>query len=113
MHLHSLKKKLSDIALLEEDWDGYEAERINPLTIKKFKKVLAACKTTDFAEWSLSPNTNGTLLLERDEAAISIASKEYSCYAEQGERYMEENHHEFTVTSLLDTVRRINAFLVS
>lgn len=111
-HLCSLKHKLSDIALLERDWDGYEAEPINSVTIKNFKKVLAACKPSDFADWVLSPNTNGTLLLERDEAAVSIASKEYSYYAEQGDRYMEENHRVFSVTALLDTVRSINAFLL-
>lgn len=110
-HLKALKKKMADISLLGEDWDGYEAEPVNPITLKNFKKALSACKPSDFADWTLSPNTNGTLLLERDEAAVSIASKEFSCYAEQGDRYMEENHRSFTVPALLDTVRRINTFL--
>lgn len=109
--LRVFKEKLEAISGLKEDWDGYDAVPISPITINNFSKVLDTCKPSDFEEWTLSPNTNGTLLLEREEAAISIASKEFSFYAEQEGRYMEDNHHAFSVSALLHAVRQINTFL--
>jgi len=110
-HLRMLKERLKEIAALKEGWDGFDAPPILNATIKNVKKLIDACKASELTEWTVSPNTNGTILLERKEAAISIASNKFSYYAEQEDRYMEANHCEYTPGTLLKALLDINSFL--
>ena len=74
-------------------------------------KVRQFLNEYDGIDWSLFPNVNGTLLLEQDDAAISIASSQYSYYAEKDDNIISAEGKETTVDNLLDTIHTINAFM--
>ena len=112
-NLGYLKKRLKEFEKLEAGWDGYgDAIPVKKETIELMRAFLMSCRPADVSEWKLFPNVNGTLLLEQDDAAISIASKEFSYYAENGNNYMESEHQECSVAALIDTVRSINSFML-
>lgn len=110
-HRITLEKRLREIATLTKGWDGYDGVPVRKATIKNMGQLFASCKASELADWSLAPTPNGTLLLERQEAAISVASKEFSYYAEQKNRYMEANHCEYSLDALRKTIQHINSFL--
>ena len=51
------------------------------------------------------------MLLELDDTAISIASKEFSYYAENGDKYIDSEGIETSVSNLISVVKKINAFM--
>ena len=111
-HIRYMRQRLQESAKLEKGWDGYgDAIPINPIVIDKIKLFLESCKPSDLLEWSLFPNINGTMLLEQDDAAISIASKEFSYYAENGDKYIDSEGIETSVSNLIAVVKKINAFM--
>lgn len=111
-HLRYMRKRLQESAQLEKGWDGYgDAIPINPAVIDKIHLFLEVCKPSDLSEWTLSPNVNGTMLLELDDAAISIASKEFSYYAENGDKYIDSEGIETSVSNLISVVKKINGFM--
>ncbi|MBQ3691511.1 MAG: hypothetical protein II937_16810 [Bacteroidales bacterium] len=110
-HLQTMKDRLKQIAALKHGWDGYDGLIIKKKTIENFSQFLNICRPADVAEWSLFPNTNGTLLLEQKDASISLASKEFSYYAEQTDKYMEADNQPYSLQLFLETIRTINSFL--
>lgn len=111
-NLHYMRQRLKDFANLEKGWDGSGIGiPLAPAVIKLVEKLLDACKPEDLMEWRLFPNVNGTILLEQDEAAISIASKQFSYYAERGETYIDGDALRTTVSALVATIRKINHFM--
>ena len=72
---------------------------------------LERCKASDLSEWMLFPNVNGTMLLEQEDAAISIASKEFSYYAENDGKYIDGEGLKTSVNGLIDVVKKINVFM--
>jgi hypothetical protein len=111
-NLAYLKRRLKEISSLKDGWDGYgEAISINPKTIRVMGQFLKCCNSADLEEWRLSPNINGTLLLELDDAAISISSNTLSFYAEKGDNMLTEEGIESTPENISSTVRRINSFM--
>ena len=111
-NLSYMKRRLGDYEKLEAGWDGYgDAIPVKKETIDFMRAFLKVCRPADVSEWRLFPNVNGTLTLEQDDAAISIASKEFSYYAENGDKYMESEHNACSVFALTDTIRKINSFM--
>jgi hypothetical protein len=110
-NLGNMKRRIKEIENLQYGWDGENAMPVNRDTIEMIRQVLKKARPSDLSDWSVSPNVNGTILLELDDAAISIASKEFSYYAERGERYMESEHQKCSVDALIETIRRINTFM--
>ena len=111
-NLHYMRQRLKDFANLEKGWDGSGIGiPLAPAVIKLVEKLLDACKPEDLMEWRLFPNVNGTILLEQDDAAISIASKQFSYYAERGETYIDGDALHTTVSALVATIRKINHFM--
>ena len=110
-HIQTMKDRLKQIAALKKGWDGYDGIAIKKATIDNFATFLDVCSPSDVSDWSLFPNTNGTLLLEQKNAAISISSKAFSYYAELPGKYMEAENQTYTLQSILETVRAINVFL--
>lgn len=111
-NLSYMKRRLGDYERLEPGWDGYgDAIPVKKETIDFMRTFLKGCRPADVSEWRLFPNVNGTLILEQDDAAISIASKEFSYYAENGDKYMESEHNVCSVFALTETIRKINSFM--
>ncbi|MBR4677168.1 MAG: hypothetical protein IKO99_04115 [Bacteroidales bacterium] len=110
-HHQKMKDRLKQISDLKQGWDGYDGLPIKEKTVENFVQFLNVCDFSDVADWSLFPNTNGTLLLEQKNASISIASKEFSYYAESQNRYMEAERQPYTLRSFLETLKTINSFL--
>lgn len=110
-HHKTMKDRLQQISVLKRGWDGDDGLPIKKKTIQNFAQVLSICDFADVADWSLFPNTNGTLLLEQENASISIASTEFSYYAEMSDRYMEAEKQPYSLRVFLETLRTINAFL--
>ena len=52
-----------------------------------------------------------TKKFEQENASISIASTEFSYYAEMSDRYMEAEKQPYSLRVFLETLRTINAFL--
>ena len=111
-NLANMKRRLKEFSKLEAGWDGYgEAIPIVSDTVKLMESFLKSCRPSDLEDWSLFPNVNGTLLLEQDDAAISVASSQYSYYAEKDDKVISAEGKETTVDNLLDTIHTINVFM--
>lgn len=110
-NLGHMKRRLKEMENLQQGWDGEGAIPVKKETIELVRQMFKEIRPSDLSDWSISPNVNGTILLELDDAAISIASKEFSYYAESGEHYMDAEHQECSVKALIETVRRINSFM--
>lgn len=110
-HHQTMKERLQQISALKQGWDGYEGMPIKEKTIQNFALLLNLCDFADVADWSLYPNTNGTLLLEQKNASISISSTDFSYYAELSDKYMEAERQPYSLRTFLDTLRTINSFL--
>lgn len=111
-NIANLKRRLKELSKLERGWDGYgEALPIVPATIDLMTKFLYSCRPSDVVDWTLSPNTNGTILLEQKDAAISISSKQFSYYAENGEEYIEDEGLDSDVANITEAIRKINFFM--
>lgn len=111
-NLSYLKHRLTEFSLLEKGWDGYgEALPISSHIISNVRQVLDACKPTDLLEWRLFPNVNGTLLMELDAAAISIGEDSFTYWAESMAKDLGEENVPFSVTSVVDAIKRINAYV--
>lgn len=103
---------LQETSKLEKGWDGYgDAIPVNPAVITLIGKVLDTCRPDYLVEWMLAPNVNGTMLLEQDDAAISIAPRQFSFYAENGDNYIDGEGLESTVPVLINTIKKINLFM--
>ena len=57
------------------------------------------------------PNVNGTLLMELDTAAISIGEDSFTYWAESMAKDLGEENVPFSVTSVVDAIKRINAYV--
>ena len=111
-NLAYMKRRLKEFAKLKAGWDGYGAALpIVPTTIDIMLQFLRSCRPSDVEDWTLSPNTNGTLLLEQTDAAISISSKLLSYYAENAEKYIEEEGLDCNIENIAKAVRTINVFM--
>ena len=109
--MHFMRQHLDDIAMLKEGWDAYgEAVPVNTVVINHVRKILSRCKPSDLSEWRLSPNVNGTMLLELDDAAISIGIDSFTYYAEVEGKDIGEEYLPFTVDGVINTIRKINSY---
>ena len=110
-NLGHMKRCLKEMENLQMGWDGEEAIPVKIETIEMIRQLLKEIRPSDLSDWSIAPNVNGTILLELDDAAISIASKEFSFYAEHGDNCIDAEHQPSSVKALIESIRRINSFM--
>ena len=81
-NLGYMKRRLKEYADLQSGWDGEDAQPVLSEVLSFMSQLLHSCSSKELAEWALFPNVNGTFLLQRKNAAISIGKNEYSYFAE-------------------------------
>lgn len=109
-NLRYLKERVAEFSALSEGWDGEEAQPLLPEATENIKKLLRACKPRDVADWALFPNVNGTYLLQKQHALVSIGDKQFTYWAEADGKDIGEEYVLFSVSSVLQAIRMINAY---
>lgn len=110
-NLAYMKRRLKEYAKLEAGWDGDDAEALIPQIVDFMEELLRTCDSRDFSDWSLFPNVNGTLLLQRNDAAISVGLTEYSFFAESKGKAIGKDHDSLSVDSVINTIKTINHYV--
>ncbi len=106
----SLLEQLSDFQEYQKGWDGAEALPLNARVVRNFKSVIKKCSESNLAGWHISPETNGSLLFENEagNAGINIGINEFSYFIIKDGNVAGENHVRFSVTAVLNTIKKIN-----
>ncbi len=111
-NLSCLKRRLNDFAKLKHGWDGYgDALPISDVAINNTKQVFKECRPSDLSEWRLSPNTNGTILLELDNAAVSIGDDSFTYWYEADGKDFGEEYVPFTAKTVANAIKKINSYV--
>lgn len=110
-NLGYMKRRLKEFASLQPGWDGEDAQPVLQEVTDFMGQLLRSCSSMELADWSLFPNVNGTFLLQRKNAAISIGQKEYSYYAEAKDKAMGLDHQPLSIESVVETIETINRYV--
>lgn len=111
-NLANMKRSLSEFSKLDHGWDGYgDALPISTMAINHTKQVLGACRSSDLLEWRLFPNTNGSILLELDNAAVSIGDDSFTYWYESDGKDFGEEYVPFSVKGVLNVIKKINSYV--
>lgn len=110
-NLGCMKRRLKEFAGLQPGWDGEDAQPVLPEIADFMGPLLRSCDSLELADWSLFPNVNGTFLLQRKKAAISIGQSEYSYFAEGKDKIMGLDHQPLSIESVLNTIETINRYV--
>ena len=110
-NLGYMKRRLKEFAGLQPGWDGEDAQPVLPEVTTFMNQLLHSCNSLELTDWSLFPNVNGTFLLQRKNAAISIGLKEFSYYAEAKDKVIGLDHQPLSIESVLSTIEQINRYV--
>lgn len=110
-NLGYMKRRLKEFAVLQPGWDGEDAQPVLPEITDFMSQLLRSCNSLELADWSLFPNVNGTFLLQRKNAAISIGLKEFSYFAEAKDKVMGHDHQPLSIESVMTTIETINRYV--
>lgn len=110
-NLGYLKRRLKEFANLTSGWDGEDAQPVLPEITAFMTQLLRSCSSMELAEWSLFPNVNGTFLLQRKNAAISIGKEEFSYFAEAKDKAIGQDHQPLSIESIISTIETINRYV--
>lgn len=105
-----LLKDLHVFQSYKEGWDGDNALPLSPKVSKHFLQLLSKSSEGDLIDWSIYPETNGTLILENEKrnTQINLADKEFSYFKDMDNHLEGENHIKYSDISLLRTIRKLN-----
>ena len=111
-NLINMKNRLVEFSKLKAGWDGYgEAIPISPKAIKNTEQILTACRPSTLTEWRVFPNVNGTILLELENAAISIGDDGFSYWFEADGKDFGEEYVNFSVDNVVTAIKKINSYV--
>lgn len=110
-NLGYMKRRLKEFAGLQAGWDGDEAHPVLPDVTAFMSQLLCSCSSMELADWSLFPNVNGTLLLQRKNAAISIGLNDFSYYAETKGKTIGLDHQPLSIESVKSTIETVNRYV--
>ena len=110
-NLGYMKRRLKEFAGLQPGCDGEDAQPVLPEIADFMRQLLRSCDSLELADWSLFPNVNGTFLLQRKNAAISIGQNEYSYFAEGKDKVMGHDHQSLSIESVITTIETINRYV--
>ncbi len=110
-NLAYMKRRLKEYSKLESGWDGDEAQPVIPQISAFVEQMLRKCDSHELSEWSLFPNVNGTLLLQRKDAAVSIGVDEFSYYAESKNKTIGRDHQPLSLDSVNSAIEAINRYV--
>jgi len=105
----ALLEQLSDFQEYEQGWDGAGALPLSKKVVKNIKSVLAKTADEMLTGWMLSPETNGTILLKRDDsnAGINLGSRDFSYFLIDNGRISGENGVKFSVRNIQNVLKRM------
>lgn len=109
-NLGYLKRRLKEFAKLEVGWDGEDALPTDKKIIVNVDDIFRTCKSNDLADWSVFPNVNGTILLQRKHAVISIGEEAFSYFANSGNEEIEGEQIPFSIPKVIKVIKEINSY---
>ncbi len=105
-----LLRQLSDFQEYDRGWDGLSAVPLTRLSIKNFKEVLNDSRDEDLSGWSISPEINGTILLESENSAINIGDSQISYFINNNGVVEGENSLPFSSNKVIGIMRKANNY---
>lgn len=108
-NLTNALNRVAHLAKLKDNWDGDGASHILSEVLDNIRSVLMFSNDNDWQNWSISPDVNGTLILQSDDAlcAISLGSHEFSYLSRRGGKRIGDSHIKFTENSFLNVMRSL------
>lgn len=95
---------------LQDSWDGFGASHILPEVISNIRQVLLISKDADWENWTMSPNTNGTIFLQstKQVCSLSLGSREYSYFSKIDGVRNGKSHLPFDAEKFIEVMRILN-----
>ena len=106
-----LWKRTEELATLPAGWDGAEAMPMQKKAVQNVQRLIKAGLSSDFRDWVLFPDDNGTLLMQSKDgtARISIGNNSYSFVGIKEGNIKTGESMKFTPASVLKTLRTITS----
>ena len=105
------RKKWGEVWLsnLQAGWDGAGARPMHKKVVQNVQRVIKAGISSDFQNWVLFPDDNGTLLMQSKDgmASISIGNNSYSFVCTQDGKIKAGESVKFSPMAVLNTIRTI------
>jgi hypothetical protein len=97
------------LSRLKDNWDGEGASHILQEVLDNIRKVLMFSDDCDWRMWTISPDVNGTLILQSDDAlsAISLGRDEFSYLSRHNDKRVAKSHIKFSVDVFLNIMRTL------
>lgn len=105
-----LWNRTTDLSSLKQGWDGADAVPMQKRTVQNVQRLIKAGISSDFKEWVLFPDDNGTMLLQSKDgaASISIGNSSYSFVSTKGGQIKAEEGLRFSPMAVLNKMRYIS-----
>ena len=106
-----LWKRAEELATLPAGWDGSEAIPIHKKAVQNVQRLIKAGLSSDFKNWVLFPDDNGTLLMQSKDgtSSISIGNNSYSFVSMKEGAVKAGELIKFTPASVLKTMRTVTS----
>ena len=106
-----LWKRTEELATLPAGWDGAEAMPMQKKAVQNVQRLIKAGFSSDFKDWVLFPDDNGTLLMQSKDgnASISIGNTSYSFVCMKEGTVKAGEALKFTPASVLKTIRTVTS----
>lgn len=108
-YLSNAFDRVDHLSKLKDNWDGERASHILSEILDNIRDVLMFSNDSDWQKWSISPDINGTLILQSDDAlsAISLGCNEFSYLSRHNGKRVAKSHVTFSVDSFLNIMRTL------
>lgn len=94
--------QLDKLDSLKENWDGEGALPLSKKVVENSRKIIQKADDKTLASWTFSPETNGTLILQKNDntSCISIGEKDYSAVSSTDVK----SHEPFSVNNIVSFI---------
>lgn len=101
---------VNNLNALRDDWDGMGASRILPPVISNIRAVLLLSTDDDWANWTISPNSNGTVFIQSTKyiSSLSLGTAEYSYFTKKDGHREGKSHLPFDAKEFVSIMRYLN-----
>ena len=98
-----------ELAELTVGWDGAQALPMEKKALQNMQRLIKAGESTDFRQWVLFPDDNGTILMQSKDgkASISIGNNSYSFVCTKEGKFNAGQNVKFSTASALKTLRSL------
>ena len=108
-HLSKAYERLEHLLALKDGWAGENTLSISRQVIANLRDVLLISNNKDWECWMISPDGNGTVMLQSNQrrSSISVGSKEFSYYTKVDGKRSGKSHLDFNAKQFLTIMREI------